>query len=142
MKHISSTTLKSSYTLSWWGAALYYLSLALALLLVLMRTNHAFWHGLPFVGSYSPYLHITNFAISYVLLISLTLAFLYRENAWRMVVIAALLLVVANFIMEMFISILNTPDILDAVAGFLGVGAGLLAIAAIQHWWTKPVMKS
>lgn len=131
--------IKTTYQMSWLDGGVYYLTLAIALALVLLRTNHNFWRSLPVLGNYSVYLHITNFSISYIFLTAggiLWLAILPRPQARRNLVIWAALLVLANYIMETYIRMLNTPDPLDAVAGVCGVSAGLVYLALLERRMT------
>jgi ABC-type transport system involved in cytochrome c biogenesis permease subunit len=127
-----------AYSLSLWGLILYYLSLAVVLVLLLLRTNTAFWEILPAINGYSLQLHISNFSISYILLTGSGLAQLYQKDAWRYIYTSAAILLLCNIVIEEFVPIINTPDLLDAFAGFWGIIGALLALWGIEKYFSKP----
>lgn len=70
--------------------------------------------------------HITNFTLS-LLLCTLIGYFLFLAGKkYRFIFITGCLLIISNFIYEMFLPVLNTKDIVDALYGMIGVIASLV----------------
>lgn len=66
-------------------------------------------------------LHITNFSLSLLVLLCLGFAVLVFGGTIKSITIVGLLIIAFNFIYEIFLPVLNTPDIADALFGLLGV---------------------
>lgn len=71
-------------------------------------------------------LHATNFSISMLLMLFIGFIALVCGGKMRSVLIAGLVIIAANFICELFLTFLNTTDIIDAVAGAIGVAIALI----------------
>lgn len=102
------------------GISVYFLLFLLAFFLFLGRKSESLRIGwlLDFDPEY--YTHTTNFSIS--LLICLVFGFTeilfsgkIKSSYWM-----ALFLIAVNFIYELFIPLINTPDIIDAYYGLVG----------------------
>lgn len=65
--------------------------------------------------------HITNFTISVLLCILMGYLLLVFGKKYSSNIIIGIFLILANFIYEVFLPILNTTDIIDAVYGLIGV---------------------
>lgn len=65
--------------------------------------------------------HISNFALSSMLMALMSFIMLLQGAPFRFVVWLGMLTILMNFIVEIFVSIMNTPDILDAFYGAIGV---------------------
>ncbi|WP_133642231.1 hypothetical protein [Sphingobacterium paludis] len=66
------------------------------------------------------YLHVSNFSISYVMLAGVGFIWILMGIPSKFIVVCSVLLICCNFIYELWIPILNTPDIIDAYYGVLG----------------------
>ena len=78
--------------------------------------------------------HITNFTLS-VLLCTLIGYFLFLANKkFKFTFFAGCLLIVANFIYEIFLPLLNTTDIVDALYGLVGVTVSLVYLYFIGKY--------
>lgn len=64
--------------------------------------------------------HISNFSISFGLVIGVGLIMLLIGESLKHVLIFVLLVIVTNFIYELFLTIINTKDIIDAYYGLVG----------------------
>ena len=78
--------------------------------------------------------HITNFTLSVMLCVLIGYLLLAAGKKYITNIIVGVLLVLANFIYETFLSILNTTDIIDAVYGFLGVLISLIYLYFISKF--------
>lgn len=67
------------------------------------------------------YQHISNFTISCILFVVIGLMWLMLGVKFRVILLLGLVFISVNFIYELFIPILNTPDIVDAYYGTAGV---------------------
>ena len=65
--------------------------------------------------------HITNFTISVLLCILMGYLLLVFGKKYTSNIIVGIFLILANFIYEAFLPMLNTTDIIDAVYGLIGV---------------------
>ena len=65
--------------------------------------------------------HISNFSISSMLMALMSFIMLLQGAPFRYVVWLGVFTVLMNFIVEVFVNIMNTPDILDALCGTAGV---------------------
>ena len=70
--------------------------------------------------------HITNFTLSVLLCILIGYFLLLAGKKYRFTFIIGCLLIVSNFIYEMFLPVLNTTDIVDAWYGLVGVVMSLV----------------
>ncbi len=66
------------------------------------------------------YTHISNFAISYLLYTGIGYFWLMAGVPFKHIIALGFALLAGNFIYELFIDILNTPDIIDAYYGVVG----------------------
>lgn len=78
------------------------------------------------------YTHISNFTLSYLFYGGIGYLWLLQGVKFRYVIFFGIFLVLANFIYELFIPILNTPDIVDAYFGCAGTVLGFLFL-----WYVK-----
>jgi hypothetical protein len=72
------------------------------------------------------YHHVSNFSISFILYSTVIYTGLIAGISSRLLIFFGIFLALINLVIELFISWLNTPDILDAVYGIAGVGFGLI----------------
>ena len=76
--------------------------------------------------------HISNFAITSLMVALLAFIMTLQGAPFKSVIWLAITAVLINFIVEVLISILNTPDIIDAYYGSAGV---LLTVAAMYGFF-------
>ncbi len=70
-------------------------------------------------------LHVSNFSISLMLCLGLGYLALLYGHKFRTILILGALVLLANLVCETVLSFLNTPDLLDALAGSFGVFVAL-----------------
>lgn len=78
--------------------------------------------------------HITNFTISILMCVLIGYLLLMAGKKYSSNVIVGIILILANFIYETFLSVLNTTDIIDAVYGLLGVLISLIYLYFINRY--------
>ena len=78
--------------------------------------------------------HITNFALSVMVCVLIGYLLLVTGKKYISNIIVSILLVLANYIYETFLPVLNTTDIVDAVYGFVGVLIGLIYLYFISKY--------
>ena len=76
--------------------------------------------------------HITNFALCMLLLLIFGMTVLSFGGKLRSITAAALVMSVLNIVYECFIPILNTPDILDAMFGVIGVAIAYVFLIMLR----------
>lgn len=80
------------------------------------------------------YSHISNFSLLFLVYITFGYVGIMMGVKMKTLVIAGLLLLIFNFVVELFVNILNTPDLIDAVYGFFGVFFGFVFLIAIRKY--------
>lgn len=83
--------------------------------------------------------HITNFTLSTLLCVFFGFLFLTAGKSYRSTLWVGLLIVLANFGYEMFFSLLNTRDLMDAIYGLVGVGLSFIYLYFISRYGFKDV---
>lgn len=78
--------------------------------------------------------HITNFTLSLMLCVLIGELLLAAGKKYISCIIVGILLVLANYIYETFLPILNTTDIVDAIYGFIGVLISLIYLYFISKY--------
>ena len=78
--------------------------------------------------------HITNFTLS--LMVCTLFGYVLLLNGKKFVsnMLVGIVLVVANFVYEILLPILNTTDIIDALYGMFGVAVGLVYLCIISKF--------
>ena len=76
--------------------------------------------------------HITNFALCMLLLLIFGITVLSFGGKLRGISAAALAMSVLNIVYECFIPILNTPDIMDAMFGVIGVAIAYVFLILLR----------
>ncbi len=84
------------------------------------------------------YQHISNFALSYLLYAGIGYFWLMMGVKFRFVIFFGIALLLANSIYELFLPVLNTPDIVDAYFGFAGTLLGFVFLFFVYRWGLKP----
>ena len=113
-------------------AIAYFLLLVAVFILFMGRKNTFF--KLNSLAAYFPdfYQHVSNFAISYLLYAGFGLMWLLLGVPFKFITIAGIIIVCINFIYELWIGILNTPDLIDAYYGFWGTLLAFLFLLATK----------
>lgn len=76
--------------------------------------------------------HLSNFAITSLMVALLAFIMTLQGAAFKLVIWLGIIAVLMNFIVEVLISILNTPDIIDAYYGSAGA---LLTVVAMYGFF-------
>lgn len=80
------------------------------------------------------YNHISNFTLSFLIYITVGYVGLMAGMKSKHLIIIEILFVLLNLIIEFFISILNTPDMIDAVYGIFGTIVGLIFLLIAKKY--------
>lgn len=83
------------------------------------------------------YDHVSNFSISLLIYITIGYTGLLLGLKLKHLLIVGGFIVLVNFMVEFFMSFLNTPDMVDAVYGLFGVFFGLVFIWAGKKYGLK-----
>ena len=104
---------------------------ALCFLLVIIRWINIFNEDV-YVISVAINYHITNFTLSLMMCTLIGYLLLLVGKKYVSTIMAGILLIVVNFIYEIFLPILNTTDIIDALYGLVGVVISLVYLYFID----------
>ena len=106
---------------------------ALCFLLVIIRWINIFNEDV-YVISVAINYHITNFTLSLMMCTLIGYLLLLVGKKYVSSIMVGILLIVVNFIYEMFLPILNTTDIIDALYGLVGVVISLVYLYFIDKY--------
>ena len=111
-------SLKLKYNPKIFTVLCFFILLILAVILFLGRTKPFF--QIEFVLNFLPDFpqHISNFSISYLLYSGIGYVWLLRGIDFRYIAGLGAVILIINFVREKWISILNTPDMIDAYYDF------------------------
>ncbi|WP_196935647.1 hypothetical protein [Sphingobacterium hungaricum] len=87
------------------------------------------------------YQHISNFCISYLLFSGIGYFWLFMGVPLKAIVAFGLVLLFANFIYELWIPLINTPDIIDAYYDAWGTLLGFAFLLWTKCYGLNPVKK-
>ena len=104
---------------------------ALCFLLVIIRWINIFNEDV-YVISVAINSHITNFTLSLMMCTLIGYLLLLAGKKYVSTIVVGILLIVVNFIYEIFLSVLNTTDIIDALYGLVGVVISLVYLYFID----------
>ena len=82
--------------------------------------------------------HITNFTLSVLLCVLIGYLLQLFGKKYNSNIIVGMVIILSNFIYEIFLPILNTTDIVDAVYGFVGTVISLIYLYIISKYGFKP----
>lgn len=124
---------------TWLTTALFFVLFGIVIFLFQGRKHG--WARFDFILEKIPgfYSHISNFTISYLLYAGIAYFWLMIGVPFRFVILFGVLLLAANFIYELFIPVLNTPDIVDAYFGAVGTLVAFLFLSYVQFFGLKKV---
>lgn len=80
------------------------------------------------------YQHISNFSLSFLLYAGIGYFWLMMDVKSKYIIIFGLVLLLANLVYELFIPVLNTPDMVDAYFGFAGTFFGGLFLFFVKRF--------
>ena len=124
-----------AYQLTLGGAAVFYGGVVLLAALVAARQAPHLWDALP-VPSWRH--HVSNFALSGMLLLGAgTTALLEGRPRWQLWAWAGLVAAV-NLVIESAVTVLNTPDAVDAAAGLAAVAVTVPVLMALERHGLRP----
>ena len=78
--------------------------------------------------------HITNFTLSLLLCTFIGYLLLSAGKKYISNAVIGILLIIANFIYELFLPVLNTRDVIDALYGLAGVTVSLIYLFVISRY--------
>ena len=78
--------------------------------------------------------HITNFTLSLMMCTLIGYLLLFAGKKYVSTIMVGILLIVVNFIYEIFLPVLNTTDIIDALYGLVGVVISLVYLYFIDKY--------
>lgn len=105
----------------------------LCFLLVIIRWINIFNEDI-YVISVAINSHITNFTLSLMMCTLIGYLLLLTGRKYVSTIMMGILLIVVNFIYEIFLPILNTTDIIDALYGLVGVVISLVYLHFINKY--------
>lgn len=85
------------------------------------------------------YSHISNFVISSILVSIISLIWLLQGASFKLIICLGVIAIALNFIIELFVTFLNTPDVMDAVYGTAGVIFTVLVMLLIKKTSFKEI---
>ena len=106
---------------------------ALCFLLVIIRWINIFNEDI-YVISVEINSHITNFTFSLMMCTLIGYLLLLAGKKYASTIMVGILLTAVNFIYEIFLPILNTTDIIDALYGLAGVVISLVYLYFIDRY--------
>lgn len=115
-----------------WASILFLLLLAGAYCLFQGRKEGIFRLHITHPAFADYYQHISNFSITYLLYASIGYMWLMAGVSIRYVVLLGAGFVLANLVYELWLSVLNTRDLIDAYYGVAGVLVALLFLALVN----------
>lgn len=81
--------------------------------------------------------HITNFTLSVLLCVLIGYLLQLFDKKYNSNIIVGMVIILSNFIYEIFLPILNTTDIVDAVYGLVGTIISLIYLYIISKYGFK-----
>ena len=78
--------------------------------------------------------HITNFTLSLLLCTFIGYLLLSAGKKYISNAVIGILLIIANFIYELLLPVLNTRDVIDALYGLVGVTVSLIYLFVISRY--------
>ena len=106
---------------------------ALCFLLVIIRWINIFNEDV-YVISVAINSHITNFTLSLMMCTLIGYLLLLAGKKYVYTIMVGIPLIVLNFIYEIFLPVLNTTDIIDALYGLVGVIISLVYLYFIDRY--------
>lgn len=127
-----------NYTLKFAWRVFYFLTIAMVSILFFTR-SHEFWLTTPIISSLSIGQHISNFALSY-LIISITGVLnliVHGTKSLKFVFAIGLTFIIANCIYELLLPVLNTRDVVDMYYGIGGTTIATIMLVLTANFGLK-----
>lgn len=124
-----NNNLKLKYSANIKGIIIFYALLLVNIGLILAKTTGKL--HLEFAVFFS---HISNFYITSILMCIISLIWLLQGAPFKLIIWLGLIAIALNFIIEVFVRFMNTPDVMDAVYGTAGV-----VVTVLLMWVLKKV---
>src|SRR5690554_4980295 len=80
------------------------------------------------------YQHISNFSLSFLFYAGIGYLWLMMDVKFRYINAFGIVLLLANLVYELYIPVLNTPDIIDAYFGFAGTFLGFMFLFFVKRF--------
>lgn len=80
------------------------------------------------------YTHVSNLSLSFLIVSATGYFWLMIGVEFRFIAGLGVLFMLLNFVYELFIPVLNTPDIIDAYYGFAGTVIAQLFLVLVYKW--------
>lgn len=131
-KPIKTPTLK--YVPTWSSTAMFFVLFGIAVVLFQGRKHE--WARFEFITEIMPdfFIHISNYTLSYLLYGGIGYLWLLIGIPFRFILFFGVLLIGINLIYELYIPILNTPDIVDAYFGIAGTVVAFLFLTYVKFF--------
>ena len=116
----------------------YFIVLGINILLILARKKPGLqW---TFLNDTFPefYTHVSNFSISMLLLVVIGYIWILLGVNLKYILLLVAVVMLINFIYELFIPLLNTPDIIDAWYGITGSAVACVYLFIIKKYGVNP----
>lgn len=120
------------YTPNILSIALFFVLYIIVFALFLGRTKNFLRIDLILDRFPSFYQHISNFSISYLLYAGVGFVWLFLGLKLRHIALFGFILIAINLIYELWIPILNTPDLIDAYFGVAGTSLAFLFLLIVK----------
>ncbi|HYH75266.1 MAG TPA: hypothetical protein VD735_04885 [Candidatus Saccharimonadales bacterium] len=135
--------IQTKYTFTTVGFITYYLVLAATLALVVGRGSDGFLAQVPFIAEHGIAGHLSNFALTTLYLFATGAIHMLVGVSWPYLLANAALLLVLNIVVELFVTVLNVPDMTDALYGIAGVAVSLGLLVFMHRFGIRlaPVRK-
>lgn len=111
-----------------------YLSLVcFCLILIIIRWINSFNSNIVFINN-TITSHISNFSLSILFYLFYGYIIILFDVKFRYVIALGISLILGNFIYELFLSIINTKDIIDAIYGLVGCLLSFIYLALLKKY--------
>lgn len=111
-----------------------YLSLVcFCLILIIIRWINSFNSNIVFINN-TITSHISNFSLSILFYLFYGYIIILFDVKFRYVIALGISLILGNFIYELFLSIINTKDIIDAIYGLVGCLLSFVYLALLKKY--------
>lgn len=123
-----------------WAITAYFFLFATAVAVVL-ATDNARWRLLG-LESVLPgfYTHTSNLILSFLLLLTYGFLRLHRGGGLREIMLLGAIIIACNVIYEVFLTLYNTRDIVDAYYGAAGVAVATAFFVLMKRYGLRPNM--
>lgn len=135
---MTSNPMKLQYRPTGFAVTLFYLLLLVNIFLFGARTRTG-WK-LDFILHMLPdfYSHISNFSISCMLVSAISLIWLLQGAKLKLIVWLCITAIITNIVVELYVTVLNTPDIHDAQYGIAGIAIAFVFAVFVKKFGLKP----